>query len=93
MLRSKRTSLRASSISSASLLLSGLAVSLGQPLLSTGPGTVTHLSFKSITPSKSVSNATPAPSTLAPTGVSNCLSQSSQTPSLSVSPFLRFLRI
>ena len=62
---------------------------VGHPLFSTGPGTVTHLSYKSITPSKSVSKATPAPSTLAPAGVSNCLSQSSHTPSLSASPFLQ----
>ena len=65
------------------------ATTLGQPSFSTGPGTVTHLSLRSITPSKSASKATPAPSTLAPAGVSSCLSQSSHTPSLSPSPFLQ----
>ena len=89
LFRSNNTSLRANSISVANLFLSSFGTSIGHPPFSTGPGTVTHLSFKSITPSKSVSKATPAPSTLAPAGVSNCLSQSSQTPSLSPSPFLQ----
>ena len=73
-------------------LTGGVIGLTGQPWFSTGPGTVTHLSCKSMTPSKSVSKATPAPSTLAPTGVSSCLSQSSQIPSLSASPFYKPLR-
>ena len=55
LLKLNKTSLNAISISVANLLLS-TATTLGQPLFSTGPGTVTHLSFKSITPSKSASD-------------------------------------